>query len=110
MTRDEAFLILDVADWHAGAWPGLFGHAGEVAGRIPPEKRPTVVQASREVAERELLRLAERHPQGRFVLFTATHLAVAAQIATHVTLGGTPIISQKVYRLASIESESDIPF
>ena len=75
MTRDEAFLILDVADWHAGAWPGLFGHAGEVAGRIPPEKRPTVVQASREVAERELLRLAERHPQGRFVLFTATHLA-----------------------------------
>ncbi len=108
-TADEAFLILDVADWHAGAWPGLFGHAGEIAGRIPEEKRPTVIQGDRATAERELLRLAERHPRGHFVLFTATHRAVAVKTPTHVTLGGTPVICTTVHRLAAL-SDNEIPF
>lgn len=33
MSADEAFLILDLGDWYAGAWPGLRGYGGEIAGR-----------------------------------------------------------------------------
>ena len=110
MSADEAFLVLDLADWHAGAWPGLRGHAGEIAGRIPPEKRPTVVQGDRTTAERELLRLAQRHPQGNFVLFTATHTAVAVKTPTHVNLHGAPIACTTVHRLAAIGEDDSIPF
>lgn len=107
MTRDEAFLILDLAEWHAGNWPGLHGYGGESAARIPQESRPTVLQGSREQAEAEVLRLAGRNPRGCYVLFTATHIATPVTFATHVNLHGVPMQTRSTHRLAQID---DIPF
>lgn len=101
---DAAFLILDMAD--SDNW-----YAGPVATslcRIPPEKRPTVVQASREVAEREALRLQAAHPGGRFVVFEATHVSVTVTAPTHVNLKGEPLLHTTVARLASLREE--VPF
>ena len=104
MNREEAFLILDVADssnWYAGP-------VAHSLARIPPEKRPTVLQTSRDAAEGEVLRLQAAHPEGRFVLFTASHMAVQVTVATHVNLKGEPMYSTKEARLASLDD--GVPF
>jgi hypothetical protein len=106
-TPSQAFLILDIADWIAGSWPGLRCYGGESANRIPQDKQPTVIQGNRKVAEQELLRLAAAHPTGTFVLFTTTHMATPVEVTTHVSLSGRPMSTAKTYRLSTID---DVPF
>lgn len=99
---DEAFLILDMADsnnWTSGP---------HTLARIPPEKRPTVLQESRDVAEREALRLQAAHPSGRFVLFQAVAVTVSVVSPTHVNLKGEPLLTEKVARLATLDD--GVPF
>jgi hypothetical protein len=67
-----------------------------------------VLQASREVAEREALRLQSAHPYGRFVVFTATAVTVMLDTPTHVNLKGEPLMTRKVARLADLHD--GIPF
>jgi hypothetical protein len=101
---DEAFLILDMAD--ADNWGGN-PRMGTLC-RIPLDKRPTVVQDSREVAEREALRLQSFNPHGRFVVFEAIAVTVMLDTPTHVNLQGKTLYSRKVARL--VEKSDGIPF
>ena len=68
-------------------------HDGE---RIPPDRQPTVVHRSRTAAEAEALRLQKAHPDGRFVVFEATHVTTTLTAPTHITLGGQVLGEQRV--------------
>jgi hypothetical protein len=103
---DEAFLILDMAD--AGNW--FNGPVATSLMRIPPEKRPTVVQQSREVGEKEVVRLQTAHPQGRFVLFQAVAKSTLVSMPTHVNLRGEPLFHERIARLVEIHDAEAIPF
>jgi hypothetical protein len=106
---NEAFVIIDMRN--AAEWPAsgpLFEHTNPL--KIPEHKRPTVVQCSREIAEREALRLQQAHPDGRFVLFEATHVTVQVDAPTHVNLSGQTMFSRQIARLAKVHDADEIPF
>ncbi len=99
---DEAFLILDIAEsdnWTSGPY---------TLHRIPPEKRPTVLQCSRQVAEQEALRLQGLHPLGRFVVFEAVKVTVSIDAPTHVNINGKVMETRRIARLAEVHD--GVPF
>ncbi len=57
------YLIVDMSE---NEWQGSWDH--EV---IPQRKRPTYIHWDEDEAEKELLRLKKKSPQGDFVLFKA---------------------------------------
>lgn len=86
-------------------------HAGGLL--IPASKRPTVLQADRDRAEREALRLCREHMGGLFVVFAPLALAKRVPEATHVNLRGEVLQTHNVARLLTIgqpDDASDIPF
>lgn len=95
-------LILDGAD--LDGWTRH--HGGGVL--IPLHKRPTVLQATREAAEREALRLAQ-HASGVFVVFAPVALAKRLPEATHVNLRGEVLRTVNVAKLLNIGDPSDEP-
>ncbi len=99
-------LILDGAD--LGIWSSH--HSGGLL--IPPDKRPSVLQADRECAELECLRLAQLHP-GVFVLFAPVAMAKRLSEVSHVNLRGEAVRLRNVARLLPILdplTDSEIPF
>ena len=100
-------LIIDGADmdnWQRHHSGGLL---------IPASKRPTVLQADRDRAEREALRLCREHMGGLFVVFAPIALAKRVPEATHVNLRGEVLQTTNVARLLTIgqpDDDSDIPF
>lgn len=101
-------LILDGSD--LDLWPRH--HSG--GHLIPPHKRPTVLQADRERAERECLRLAQMH-NGLFVLFAPVAMAKRVGEVTHVNIRGQELRRRSVYRLLTIDAggatdDADVPF
>jgi hypothetical protein len=103
---ESLHVIIDMGESHQ--WDLRFREHGRLWGpqQIPANKRPTILQCSRETAEAEALRLARAHPTGRFVLFTATDVAVLLDVPTHVNLAGEPLHTARVARLASISEVS----
>ena len=99
-------LILDGRD--LDQWPRH--HSGGFL--IPPDKRPTVLQADRDAGERECLRLAQMHGGGIFVLFAPVALARRVQEATHFNLRGEVLRTGTVVRLLPIlgPEVDDVPF
>lgn len=101
------FLILDGADmdnWQRHHSGGLL---------VPANKRPTVLQADRDRAEREALRLCREHMGGLFVIFAPVALAKRVPEATHVNLKGEVLRTHNVARLLTIgepDDDRDIPF
>lgn len=87
-------------------------HAGGLL--IPVNKRPTVMQADRERAEREALRLCREHMGGLFVVFAPVALAKRVPEASHVNLKGEILRTSNVARLLTIgepgDEDGDIPF
>lgn len=78
---------------------------------IPPERRPTVAQPSREVAEREALRLAERHPGRRFVVFEAVCAGITTKVPTHITIKGDVVASRTTAAIVDVgDPDDDLPF
>lgn len=102
-------LILDGAD--LDLWPRH--HSG--GHQIPLHKRPTVLQADRDMAERECLRLARCHGGGLFVLFAPVAIARRVAQASHVNIRGEPVRTSDVVRLlpiagGSLDLDHDVPF
>lgn len=101
-------LIIDVSDMDN--WPRH--HSGGLL--IPAIKRCTVMQADRDRAEREALRLCREHLGGLFVVFAPVALAKRVPEATHVNLRGEVLQTRNVARLLTIgtppDDDSDIPF
>jgi hypothetical protein len=99
---ESVHVIIDLGESHQ--WDLRFREHGRLHGPqlIPPGKRPTILQCAREIAEAEALRLARAHPTGRFVIFTATDVAVLVDAPTHVNVNGQPLRNERVARLASI--------
>lgn len=86
-------------------------HAGGVL--IPAHKRPTVLQADRQRAELEVLRLAREHPGGLFVLYAPVAIAKRVPEASHVNLRGEVVRTSSVARLLTIAdgpADDDVPF
>lgn len=79
--------------------------------RIPARQAPTVLHASREVAEKEALRLAARFPGRGFVVLEATVVAQTCKVPTHVTLGGKVVAEQDRAMLIDLADDPDaLPF
>lgn len=86
-------------------------HAGGLL--IPTGKRPTVLQADRDRAERGALRLCREHMGGLFVIFAPVALAKRVPEASHVNMKGETLRTSNVARLLTIGQpgdDSDIPF
>ncbi len=96
MSNTQPCLILDVTDIEQ--WTGHHGGGH----KLPMGGLCTVLQPSREVAEREALRLANRFPERRFAIFEATQLAASVQVPSHVTLGGHVFQHRRVAHLVSL--------
>lgn len=80
---------------------------------IPANKRPTVLQADRQRAETEALRLAREHPGGLFVLYAPVALAKRVPQGSHVNLRGEVVRTDSVARLLTIADgpeDNDVPF
>ena len=102
-------LILELSDHEAWGQPAhLIGPTAPHI--IPVGRRPTMLQADRETAEREAKRLASMHPGKVFVVFAPVCAGITAQVPTHVTLGGRAIISKTVAAIADIQDPDEIPF
>lgn len=71
---------------------------------------PTVLQPSRETAEREAARLAKAHPGKRFAVFAVTTLAEAREVPTHVTLGGQVLQRRLEAFVTPVTDADQIPF
>ncbi len=98
-------LILDACDMDS--WQRH--HSGGVL--IPADKRPTVLQADRERAEREVLRLAREHMGGLFVLFAPVAIGKRVPEASHVNIRGQVLRTANVVRLLPIAQPGDeVPF
>lgn len=105
-------MILDVSETHDWQAHPAASMDGAKALNIPPNRRPTVLQANREIAERECVRLAHLHPGARFMVFEAVAVGVTAKVPTHTTLSGKVIAERLIATLVHIKSEDDheIPF
>lgn len=101
-------LILDGADMDT--WQRH--HSGGLL--VPPHKRPTVLQADRNRAELEVLRLAREHPGGLFVLYAPVAIAKRVPEASHVNLRGEVVRTSSVARLLTIAGgpldDDEVPF
>ena len=62
------------------------------------------------IAQLQALRLQKYHPNGRFVVFEATHATSAIKRPTHVTLGGTPLFERTEAILLELSSHEEVPF
>lgn len=81
--------------------------------KIPERRRPTVLQASREIAEQECLRLANEHPGSKFVVFAPICAGITAKVATHTTLAGKVIAERAIATVVQFqeeEVEDGLPF
>ena len=79
--------------------------------RVPARQVPTVLHSSREVAEKEALRLAARFPGRGFVVLEATVVAATCKVPTHVTLGGKVVAEQDRAMLIDLADDPDaLPF
>lgn len=111
MKSDQAFLIVNIGDAYK---PGMGWDVGDDYTLIPGQYRPTVVHHSREVAEREALRLQQISPAGRFVVFEATHVtaSIAAPRYGLSTLDGTlsGATDQRFAQLCKLGVDDDLPF
>lgn len=84
-------------------------HSG--GARVPARQQPTVLHSSREIAEREALRLAARFPGRGFVVLEATVLAATCKVPTHITLGGKVVAEQNRALLIDLADDPDaLPF
>lgn len=92
-------LILDLSSAYAGAWAKH--HSGGLL--IPADERATVLQPDERTAEREAVRLAERHRRGTFVVFRAVSLAQVTPACTHVNLHGVQMRYGDVVRLLPVQ-------
>ena len=78
---------------------------------IPVERRPTVAQPSREVAEQEALRLARRHPGKRFLVLEAVCAGITIAVPTHITGRGEVVASRIQATLVDVrDAEDEVPF
>lgn len=105
-------MILEVSethDWETHPFASMDGARALV---IPPNRRPSVLQANRESAERECVRLAAAHAGARFMVFEAVAVGLTAKVPTHTTLGGKVVAERSFATLVHIkEDDSDeIPF
>lgn len=105
-------MILEVSethDWEAHPRNAIEGARSLV---IPPNRRPTVLQANREVAERECVRLAGLHPGSRFMVFEAVAVGITTKVPTHTTLGGKVVAERSFPTLVHIKDDDtdEIPF
>lgn len=98
----SAWLIVDMAE--SDTWAPHYGSRV-----IAPNKRPTVLQPSRLIAEEEAKRLQRAHPDGMFVVFEAVLVSRSATVPTHVTLAGKVVSERRVAVVAEI-TDDDIPF
>ncbi|CAM3352290.1 hypothetical protein [Paracidovorax anthurii] len=97
-------LILEVSDHDQ--WEPFRG-----CQRLPPDRRPTVLHPSREVAEEEALRLARTHPGRMFAVMEVVTAARTVAVPTHVTLGGLVFADRQLPRLMQVGDGADeIPF
>ena len=79
---------------------------------IPDRRRPSVLQADRETAEREAMRLGALH-DGLFVVFAPVAMVKRVPEATHVNLRGEVLHTRHVARLLSIApspGDDEMPF
>lgn len=99
-------LVIDGAD--LDSWERH--HSGGLI--IPASKRPTVLQVSRDAAEREALRLAKGNIGGLFVVYAPVAIAKRTPVATHVNLRGEVLQTRNEARLLLIGGgpEDEIPF
>lgn len=75
------------------------------------KKSPTVLQPSRDVAEREALRLAARNPGRHFLVLEACIVARAVKVPTHITLGGKVVAeSLRPSLIALADDPNALPF
>ncbi len=104
-----SFLILELSD--ADEWPSPAWAPGQL---IPDRRRPSMLQPDRETAEREALRLADRYPGGRFVVFAPVTQGVTVKVPTHVTMAGKAVVERNQAVLVAIkeagEVDDDLPF
>lgn len=75
-------LILEVSESHT------WGEVWDGGQPIPENRRPTMLQPSREKAEAEAIRLSTAHPGKHFAVFEANVLAKTVQLPSHITFGG----------------------
>lgn len=103
--------VSDANDWGA-AFPPDRG-AVQVFGlrpvAIPNERRPSVLQPNRQVAEEEAKRLAERHPGRRFMVFEARSAGVAVDVPSHTTVSGKVFLSRKMAVVVDLDDD-EVPF
>lgn len=106
-----SFLILDITDAHN--WDDMAVPLTRPK-RIPVDCRPTVLQADREAAERELMRLAKRYPRNTFLLFEPTAKGVTIKVPTHVTIAGRIVAERDETLLVKVQDvadlDDDLPF
>jgi len=99
-----SFVVIELSD--APDWQPRHG-----ARMIPSDRRPTMLQPSRIIAEQEALRLARELPGRKFVVFEAVATSVEAEIPTHITLGGEVVQKRRQVGIAQLEDpDSDLPF
>lgn len=98
------WLILELSD--ASQWERR--HGGCV---VPAQRRPSMLQPSRETAEQEALRLARSHPGHRFVVFQACSAAITVKVPSHITVAGQVFAERAVPTLVDVgEPAEEVPF
>lgn len=105
-------LIVECSE--ADVWPALAtgeplraGGAGPV--RIPQARQPAILQADRETAEREAMRLASTKGAGKvFVIFEAVAAARMVTVHSHTTLGGKLTGEQLLPRVLDLGEHNDL--
>ena len=104
-THHMPCLVVDVTD---------FEHfESHLAGgaMLPANRRPTVLQRSREAAEAEAKRLAGRFPGRVFLVLEAQVLATTIKVPTHITLGGKVVAESARPALVDLADDPDaLPF
>ncbi len=106
-----SFVIIELDDAHN--WSPAPGHGVLGPQVIPLNRRPTVLQPSREVAEAECKRLIEQHPGRRFVVFAPVCAGITVKVPTHTTLSGKVVAERGVPTVVQYREEEvddGIPF
>jgi hypothetical protein len=77
---------------------------------LPAGRAPTVLQADRATAEKEVERLALRHPDGRFVVFEGVSAACAVDIPTGLYPDGNVSHATRECRIVPLVVDDGVPF